>query len=310
MTDTTERKESPAAERAVKGSLTLGICGLLCVIIAFSILYRAERTGNRRWIASRAEPIDPKAPGDAAGMVRFTGLPGGDLVADPDTGTRFVCLSRTRYEYRKGDGSSMDSGWRYVEASTELAKDLRIGAVRIRLEEADIMGRDAWSTTITRPERGGEAAPRIGDVKVQISGIPEGTPLFCVGRLADGYLGAGKLFLVSSHSEGKTLEELGEVWVWRWLRHPLCFLLLLAGFVMLGRPAMAFVRSRPDHPALKPLARIGWPPYLLLSLALSFVLVRYSRYTADLLWVVIALAAGIPLFLMARRVIATGSGNP
>jgi len=147
-------------------------------------------------------------------------------------------------------------------------------------------------------------------VKVQVSGIPEGTPLFCVGRLAGGYLGAGKLFLVSSHSEGKTLDELGEVWVWRWLRHPLCFLLLLAGFVMLGRPAMAFVRSRPDHPALRPLARIGWPPYLLLSLALSFVLVRYSRYTADLLWVVIALAAGVPLFLVARRMIAARNKNP
>ncbi|MBN2079233.1 MAG: hypothetical protein JW838_09725 [Spirochaetes bacterium] len=301
MTETTERSESPEAGTGGKGGLTLFLCGLLCIIIAFSILYRAERTGNRRWIASRAELIDPKAPGDAAGMVRFSGLPEGDFVADTETGRRFVYLSRSRYEYRRGDGAAMGPGWRYAEGSTEFVKDLRIGVVRLRLEEAEIMGRDVWSKTITRPERGAGAAPRIGDVKIQVSGIPEGTPLFCVGRLAGDFLGTGKLFLVSTHSEGKTLDELSEVWVWRWIRHPLCFFLILAGFVMLGRPAMAFVRSRSDHPALKPLARIGWPPYLVLSLALSFVLVRYSRYTADLLWVVVVLAVGIPVLLVALK---------
>ena len=297
----TETVQGSGSAGTGKKAVTLGILGFLCVVGAFSILYRAERTGNRRWIASRAEPIDPNAPGNAARMVRFTGMPGGELVVDADTGTRFVLLSRSRYEFGRDKASAAGDGWSYAGGDSERARGLRVGAVRIRLEEAEIVGRNAWSSTILRPDRGAGAAPRAGDVKIQVSGIPEGTPLFCVGRYADGYLGAGKLFIVSSYSEGKTMEELREAWVWRWIRHPLCFLLLLAGFVLIGFPAKGYLGSLPEDSPARPLARIGWPAYLALSLALSFVLVRFSSFTADLLWVIIILVVVIPVLMMALK---------
>ncbi len=303
MTDITDNEKNRQAERKRTGrkAATLAVIGALCIIIAFSILYRAERTDNRRWIASRAETIDPKDPGADTRMVRFSGIPEGLFIQDPDTGKGFVYLRRYRHVYEKGPDLSAGPDWRYVDGGVELAKDLRIGMVRIRLEEAEIIGTSAWSATIMRPERGAGSLPRIGDVRVTISGIPGDNPLFCVGRLSGGDLGTGKLFVVSAYSEGKTMEELRETWVWRWIRHPICFIFLLAGFAFLGYPALRFVRMRPDLPAVQPLSRIGWPAYLLISIALSFILVRFSPVTADLLWVIIALIIVLPVLMMVRR---------
>ncbi|TFH39232.1 MAG: hypothetical protein E4G96_09355 [Chrysiogenales bacterium] len=303
MTETTDSVKNGQAEGKPAGrkAATLAVIGVLCIVIAFSILYRAERTDNRRWIASRAETIDPKDPGSGTRMVRFSGIPEGPFIQDPDTGKGFVYLRRYRQVYGKSPDPSTGPDWIYADGGVELAKDLMIGMVRVRLEEAKIIGKSAWSATIIRPERGEGSPPRIGDVRVTISGIPGDIPLFCVGRLTGGYLGTGKLFIVSAYSEGKTMDELRETWVWRWIRHPICFILLLAGFAFLGYPALRFVRMHPDLPAVQPLSRIGWPAYLLISIALSFILVRFSPVTADLLWVIIALSVGIPVLVLVRR---------
>ncbi len=304
MEESTERRNiiPPDGQKPrARSAATLTVFGLLCVIAAFSILYRAERTNNKSWIASRADLISPDRPGKEGRMVRFTGIPQEGLIEDADTGRTFVYVSKSRYEYAKGDGPSAKPDWKYLGNSSELAKSIRIGTVRVRLSEAEILGRRSWSTTIRRPDRGEGIEPRIGDTKLEVSGIPGDIPLFCVGRYAGGFLGSGPFCVVSAYSEGKTLDELKETWVWRWMRNPVCFFLLVVGFVLLGSPAMGLLRAYSHLPAVQPFARIGWPAYLVITIAFSFFAVRFSAVTADLLWVIIALTVGIPIAVIVVK---------
>ncbi|HNV46393.1 MAG TPA: hypothetical protein PLE73_05040 [Spirochaetota bacterium] len=289
-----------AGDSGAKRAATLTVVGLLFVFAAFIILYRAERTNNRQWIAKKAERVDPAAPGAGARMVKFTGVPGGTFLDDADSGRRFVYLRRSRYEFRRGADAAAAPDWQYASGSTERAKEVRIGAVGIRLDEAEIIGGGAWSTTVYK--NGREAAPRIGDVKISLSGIPAELPLFCAGYFSNGYLGAGDLFVVSSFSEGKTMDELAETWVWRWLRHPACFALMLVGLLLLGGPAMRTMKRHEEMPVVRSLARIGWPAYGAMSLACAFLLVRFSPVTVDLIWLILALVIGVPIAITVRSV--------
>jgi hypothetical protein len=270
-------------------------------MLAFIILYRAERTNNRQWIVKQARVINPAEPGMYSGMVRFTGVPSGDFAVDPGTGKKFVYLRRSLYEYTKRGDTAVGPDWHHKEGSTKKANELKVGAVRIRLGEAEIIGLNVWSTTIYSNERRSDSNPRPGDQKLHISGIPDNQPLFLAGHLSGGYLGAGKLFIISSYSEGRTLEELSEIFVWRWMRNPFCFFLFLIGFILLGHPAMRMLKLNADLPVIQSLSRIGWPAYLVVSLVAAYFLVRFSPVTADLVWVVIALIFGVPIYVFMRK---------
>ncbi|MBN1532335.1 MAG: hypothetical protein JXA20_06715 [Spirochaetes bacterium] len=310
MTETAGQKPATEASGSApgRGVVTLTVLGLLFVLASFLIIYRAERTNNRQWILKRAEAIDPANPGVDAAMVKFSGVPSGNFIEDPETGKRFVYLSRSLYRYEKGPGASVAPDWRYSEGTTLRAGDVKIGAVAIRLEEAEIIGGNSWSATRLPDARGGAPTPRIGDLQVRLSGIPAEAPLFCAGRLSGGYLGAGDLFIVSSHSEGRTMEELRETWIWRWIRHPLCFFLLLVGFLLLGHPAMRLLKRYAHLPVVRSLSGIGWPAYIVIILPASFLLVRFSPVTADLLWLVLALLLGVPAAVIVRSIAARQRG--
>ena len=299
MTENNEQNRSTVSSGKMAASLT--VIGLIFVILGFLILYRAERTNNRQWIARQASVINPAEPGTDSRMVRFTGVPSGDFIVDPTTGNKFVVLRRSGYEYVKKGVSAIGPDWHYKEGATEKATELGIGAVRVRLGEAEIIGQNTWSTTVYSNEKRGERDPRPGDRKVHISGIPADHPLFIVGHLSGGYLGTGKLFVVSSYSEGRTIEELSETFVWRWMRNPFCFFLILMGFILLGYPAMRLLKIHADLPVIESLSRIGWPAYLAVSIVGAYFIVRFSAVTADLLWVIIALIVGIPVFIIIRR---------
>ncbi len=295
-----ENNETPNVTSG-KTAATLTVIGLIFVMLAFMILYRAERTNNRQWIAKQARVINPAESGTDSRMVRFTGVPSGDFVADPSTGRKFVYLRRSLYEYEKKGDSAAGPDWHYKEGSTEKAKELGIGAVRVRLDEAEIIGQNIWSTTIFSNDKRADRDPKPGDRKVHVSGIPADHPLFFVGHLSGGYLGAGKLFVVSSYSEGRTLDELSETFVWRWMRNPFCFFLFLTGFILLGHPAMRILKLNADLPVIQSLSRIGWPAYLAVSFVAAYFLVRFSPVTADLLWAFIALIIGVPIYVFVKK---------
>jgi hypothetical protein len=146
--------------------------------------------------------------------------------------------------------------------------------------------------------------PMLGDKKYTISGITAREPIFAVGHLENGYLGAGKVFVVSPYSEQKTIQELyedEEGW-FGWLGDLICFFVLFVGLVILGHPAMYLARKYSDLPILKSFSPVGWGVYIILSLAIAFLIIKYAAILVELLWMIVAVMVIVPGVAIYKRI--------
>lgn len=302
--------------------VTLTVIGTLIVLLGFYILYGGERSNNKQWIAKSADLIDPAKPEGASGMVRFTGTATGDFIPDEVSGESFVIVTRTVYEFREvkksrfepvvRDGKTgsvsrdyYEDDWDQVSGDTRKATNLKIGEISIRLNEAEIIGRHEWRKTyyITDGKKSGTPPekPAHGNKKYSISGINGTMPLFVVGNLTNHYLGSGPLFIVSAWSEGKTLEELRETWIWRWIRHPFCFGLLFVGFIFLIHPTMLLLKRYREYPVIGFFSNIGWVLFIFISFILSFLIVSFSEITVDLIWIILLALIVVPVISVYKK---------
>ncbi len=306
------------SDRTVPRSVvTLLIFGSLTVFLALFLLYRGERINNRAWIVKSASALDPAKPESRKGFVKISGMPGGQLIEDEISGKRFVYLQRLHYRYGKDKKTRTDfvnkggksemvtreyyaNDWIYQKRDLLKAPDLMIGAVHIRLKEAELIGEKAWDKTFFPGKKGGpEASPSVGDQKAVLSGIPADQPLFAAGTLNGAYLEGGGVFIVSSLSEGMTLEELKET---LWFTKTLCFFLLLAGTFMLIHPLLfSLSRYKEAEGGREFLSKLGWVSMIFLSVIISFLVVKFSYYTADLVWMVLVLIIVLPAVRFFRR---------
>ncbi|MFC1670582.1 hypothetical protein ACFL20_09325 [Spirochaetota bacterium] len=302
--------------------LVLTIIGTLIILLGFYILYRGERIINKQWTVKNAKLINPNKPGSASGMVKFTGTPGGDLIVEELTKEQFVYLNRSLYEYKKvkkiitqtitKDGRKKhitkevyENKWVFISSETKRAEDLRIGEINIRVKEAEVIGKNDWrkSIYITKTKRSYEKPenPVPGDRRFIISGINARNPMFAVGNLSNKYLGMGKLFIISAYSQGKTIEELKEFFVWRWMRHPACFAILFVGFIFLIHPAMVLLRKKSDVPVLGALSKSGWTLFIIMSFLLSLVIVVFSSVTVDIIWIILLIIVIAPIITYFKK---------
>lgn len=321
---TTAEKDNVSTPKD-RSNVSLTIIGTLIVLLGFYILYGGERTNNKQWIAKSADLIEPAKPEGESGMVRFTGTPSGDFIADEVSGESFIIVTSTAYEFRKVKKSRFENvvrggktesvtreyfedDWDYVSSDTRKAKNIKVGSIAIRLNEAEIFGKNEWRKTYYLAGGAKSGTPPVkpvrGDKKYIISGINAVMPLFVVGNLTNQYLGSGKLFIVSAWSEGKTLEELRETWIWRWIRHPFCFGLLFVGFIFLIRPTMVLLKKYNEYPVIGSLSRIGWVLFIFISFILSLLIVTFSEITVDLIWVILIAIIAVPVISIYKKKIS------
>jgi hypothetical protein len=299
--------------------ITLTVIGTLVVLLAFYILYRGERINNREWIAKTAERIDPSDARGYEGVAKLNGTPSGDFIADEISGESFIYVKRHYYVYDKTEkikteeitknGRTQNVTTKYFEyewvhknSKTEISEAVRVGKINIRLKEAEIIGDDSYSKTIfisgKVKSENPMKSPGIGDAKVLISGITSKTPIFAVGHLQGNFMGAGRIFIVSSISEAGTTDELHET---KWIRAPFCLFLLCAGFILLIHPAKYMLEKNQGYPIFRNLSKLGWGVYVLISVVLSFIIVAYSQFTVDLVWIILACIVVLPILGILRK---------
>ena len=291
--------------RGLAASASIGTAILLLTFIS---LYRAERIDSRAWQVKKADRIDPAHPAGARGMVKFTGVPNGGFITDPLIGEPFVSLRKKTFEYRmvrkvgtdttgKNGGPNrtpaayLEGEWVPVNEDERIAKLITVGAVSIRSGEAELIGKQAWSATIFKPDTRGKSAPAPGYAKYELSGITANLPLFCVGKLNGAYLESGTIFMVSAYSEEKTIAAVAES---GWIRNFLTFIFLMTGFIVISHPVMYLLGTFKEHPAAGFFSTMGWGIYILFGVAAAYRVVKFRTVTADLLWIMIAAAVAVP----------------
>ncbi len=302
-----------------KKLVPMAVAGTAIILLAFIILYHGERSGNPAWHIARARQLDPANPANKGGLVKLTGTPEQGLVREEESGKPFVYLVKHEYLFKPvkktenrtpvpGDGERPATGsytvdeWVQVNRAGAKAGIITIGKVSIRVGEARLLGKDFYETTVNRPVNDkAPVFPLPGDRKFLIRGLPGDIPLFIAGRLFENTIGTGNIFVVSAYSEGKTAEELSPG---LWLRKPLCFLILLIGFILISRPALWFMEKNSSLPVIGFLSKMGWGVFILISVLASFLVVRFSYHTADLVWVItggILITAGYSVYRWYRN---------
>ncbi len=288
-------------KEAKKHSVALTILGSLIIIWSFITMYKYERVDNEEWETKKAKNINPAKFNKKTGMVKFTGIAEDGLITDELSNKKFSYLNTRSFQFKKiakkkterikKDGRTeyikktyFKNEWIYKNSKTEKATILKIGSINVRFKEAKLMGEHEWNETYYFDKENANN-PKLGDKKYILSGIPAETPLFCVGHLSNNFLSKGNLFLISTYSEGQTIEELSET---HWILGPFCFILLLLGFLLLANPLIVFSREKKDIPVFKFIAKIGYPVYFILTFFIAFFIVRYSDISVNLVWIFIA----------------------
>ncbi len=318
-------ENSKETTRGQKRLVPATVIGIIILFLTFLTLYRSERTNNNAWLAQKAITIDPTKADDHKGMVKFSGMPAGQLVEDEISGKSFVLLTKTVYEYKKvkktkselvtrdGNTSSesityFENDWDYINKSTEKAENLRIGEIIIRLDEAEILGSTDWKKKVYIPESG-RTNPAIGDKKYMISGIHSENPIFAVGYLQNMQLESGDIFILSSYTEGKTINELysdeTDFFSGIHIRNFFCFIFLFIGLLIITPPLMYFLDTMKEYPVGKFLSKMGWGTYIPLHLILALVIVKFASVTVDLIWIIIACIIVVPAVSIYKRIKAS-----
>lgn len=311
--------EQTRQESRIPGSRGLVVSasiGTVILIFTFISLYRTERTASRSWQVKKAERIDPAHPSGARGMVKFTGLPSGDLINDALTGKTFVFLNKKSYEYRmvqktrlnavSKNGVSHPAPATYIEGEWVPVKDEEfmaeqpvVGTLTLRIREAELLGKHDWRTTIFEPAAAGTSSPAPGYKKYEVSGIPSNIPLFCAGKLNGTYLESGTVFIVSAYSEDKTIDSIRES---GWIRNFFTFIFLLTGFIVISHPVMFLLKKFRGHPTAGFLSKMGWGMFISFSAAGAYLVVKYRSVAADLIWVLPAAAVVILALAIAKKI--------
>lgn len=293
--------------------ISKAIIGFIIIFYAFFLLYRGERVKNKAWHVKKTEKINPEKTVKRTGMVKFTGFAQGDLIKDIVSGEQFIYLEKNHYRFEKvkkiktefmtKDGETKTAKktvykneWVLQSSSEQLTDIIKIGKIKIRMNEAKLIGDDEWEKKIYMNNK--KDKPNIGDERYDLEGINAKQPLFVVGHLSDNLLGSGKIFIVSAFSEEKTLKKISKS---RWFRKLFCFIILLIGFALLYHPFIEILKYYQQYPACKALSQMGCSAYVLIGLILSYLIVKYAYIIADFLWIFVLGIIAIPAISIYQK---------